>query len=770
MKLPVLLLALFACSLTNAQFRLVTLGTSTTAGLATSSPDSSWVKRINHYYKYQLAVLDSTYNLGVSGKNFYNSFPTTHIPPPGRPASDPDYNVTRANTLLTDLTNPSHGVVILNFPTGGYDTWPISEILAGLQLIYDSAVRQGNRCFVTTTQPRTDAGFNNSMVKRKLADIKDSILNRFGVANTINFWDEICNRVDSTIAPAYAAGDNVHLNNAGHRLLFERVKAKNIFNLPAPEYRSNVSPTGLWSSASSWQVFDGVVWVGAVDPPSSGSGKITIQSGDSIRINSFTEVDELLIEPTGVLSVFNTTPGTKAVLTLNDGAGADIENFGRLYISSNGIINGNGTLINQPTGAFTLRNRGVLEVNGVNNGITIVNNTGIIRNRTFTNNKTFVLQDFTLQLISSGFVNNDSISITGTGTTFIADSTLAGGHFLNANTGIICRTSATGITNLNASVAVVNLGTVKGLGEYNFVNTTTNTGYINPGNPTGTLKINPGFVTGKSPVISIEISSTGGTQGLHYDNLVFSDVAPTAKNISGSVLRVTDIASDPIGTVYTIVSPASGTIANTFSNVVLGAGLSGPLYNGGNFITVMKTGTLSVSWGEFVAAAVKDKQVQLRWNTIHESNTAYFVVEHSTDGSRFDSIGRQQATGDASVQRNYSFTHSNPQHGRNNLYRIRQVNKDGKYSTSATRAVIPGSNGTSILCHAPTISNANVNVCLTTGNAQLKLIDMSGKMLQSWAVNEGSHSLPITYRIPGAYILAVYKDGKLISSHSILSR
>jgi hypothetical protein len=129
---------------------------------------------------------------------------------------------------------PANGVVIVNYPTNGYITYSIAEIMNSLQVIYDSATRLGNKCYITTTQPRNDAGFNSPAVKRKLADIKDSIINRFSLNNTINFWDGMFNPADTSILPIYAAGDNIHFNNAGHRILFERVKAKNVFSVILP--------------------------------------------------------------------------------------------------------------------------------------------------------------------------------------------------------------------------------------------------------------------------------------------------------------------------------------------------------------------------------------------------------------------------------------------------------------------------------------------------------------------------------------------------------
>jgi len=226
------------CSLcgSSQSRKMVAVGSSTTAGQGTFPLDSSWVNRFNHYYKYELRVLDSTYNLGVGGYSCYKGMPSSYIPPPNRPGPDGSKNVTRALINIGTLPVAADGVIIVNFPTNGYDTFTVAEVMISLQTIYDSAVKNGNKCFITTTQPRSDAAnhFNTSAAKRKLAVLKDSILNRFGI-HAINFYDGMFNPADSTISAQYAAGDSIHYNNAGHRILFNRVVAKNIFNLdPLP--------------------------------------------------------------------------------------------------------------------------------------------------------------------------------------------------------------------------------------------------------------------------------------------------------------------------------------------------------------------------------------------------------------------------------------------------------------------------------------------------------------------------------------------------------
>jgi hypothetical protein len=231
-KLYLLAIALLCLNALPAQVqKMAAIGSSTTGGTGAWPPDSSWLKRLNYHYKYVLGKLDTTYTHGVGGYSCYKGMPSSYTPPPDRPGPDPGNNISIALRELHNMDNPGNGVIIVNYPSNGYLTYSMEEIMQCLQTIYDSAVAAGHICYVTTTQPRTDGNFAEPENKRKLAVIKDSIINRFGEAHTLNFYDGMINPADSSIRADLAAGDNIHYNNAGHRELFQRVVAKDIFNL-----------------------------------------------------------------------------------------------------------------------------------------------------------------------------------------------------------------------------------------------------------------------------------------------------------------------------------------------------------------------------------------------------------------------------------------------------------------------------------------------------------------------------------------------------------
>lgn len=234
-RLPLLFLMLLACCLSaTSQYRVAVVGSSTAGGAGAWPADSSWVNRFNQFYKHKLRIVDSTYTLAIGGYPVYKGMPSSYAPPPDRDGPDHSRNVTRANAYLADLPLPYNGIVFINYPTNKYEEYSIEEIMNCLQIIYDSVLKEGHRCYIITTQPRSGGVWDNPALKRKLAVIKDSTINRFGTAQTINFYDGLYDPADSTILAKFNSGDGIHFNNEGHRELFERVRAKNVFNTVLP--------------------------------------------------------------------------------------------------------------------------------------------------------------------------------------------------------------------------------------------------------------------------------------------------------------------------------------------------------------------------------------------------------------------------------------------------------------------------------------------------------------------------------------------------------
>ena len=214
-RLVLLLLLCTVCVLpARAQsVRVVVLGSSTAEGVGASPRDSAWANR----YRAYLAALDppaALNNFGKGGYTTYHIRPTGAAVPAGRPAPDTQRNVTWALRFNPDA-------IIINMPsndaTSGYS---VAEQLAN----YDEILAAAGDIpvWIATTQPRnlSAAGRANLMA------VRDSTFARYG-PRALDFWNGLA-ASDGTILPAYNSGDGIHLNNAGHGLLFRRVVAAGI--------------------------------------------------------------------------------------------------------------------------------------------------------------------------------------------------------------------------------------------------------------------------------------------------------------------------------------------------------------------------------------------------------------------------------------------------------------------------------------------------------------------------------------------------------------
>ncbi|HSB92440.1 MAG TPA: hypothetical protein VLC28_04950, partial [Flavitalea sp.] len=202
--------------------RLTILGSSSAEGVGASKKDSSWVGRLSNYYKKVEPVIDTLYNLAKRGKDPYYAMPSSYIPPAGRSYPNKDSNVTRAVKL-------NGKYLIVSFSSNNYDVFSFAEIHYTLKTIRDSALKAGMVCFISSSQPRTEF---DAAGRLRLKQVKDSILKWFGSA-AINFFDPVVDPTDLSILAKYRySRDGIHLNDLGHRVLFEQVLAKKIFNSP----------------------------------------------------------------------------------------------------------------------------------------------------------------------------------------------------------------------------------------------------------------------------------------------------------------------------------------------------------------------------------------------------------------------------------------------------------------------------------------------------------------------------------------------------------
>lgn len=201
----------------GAASRIVVLGSSTPRGYGLSNYKNSWVVRYRTYLE-SIDPHNQVINLSHSGYATYHAMPDG-FPSGKRPSPDKNRNITAALSYNPDA-------IIINFPTNdityGYD---IEETLDNYATIMRIANEQGVPVWIASPQP---ANFILEVSKQKLFQLRDSVFKIYG-DYAIDFWSEIATEVGK-IKSSYrlSTSDKVHLNSAGHKVLYERVLEKNI--------------------------------------------------------------------------------------------------------------------------------------------------------------------------------------------------------------------------------------------------------------------------------------------------------------------------------------------------------------------------------------------------------------------------------------------------------------------------------------------------------------------------------------------------------------
>lgn len=213
----------------SAQVKVVIMGSSTAYGVGASSYENSWAGKTEAYYNQDATDGRDTifYNIAQPGYDTYQEMPSDFIPPAGRPLPDDDYNVTKALSYNPD-------VVIINLPSNDINYgYAKSEMISNLRYMSDRILATGfSKCYITTPQPRNDMDADH---RDSLLALVDSVNYSFGPF-AINFWDGLVTTDgQNMLKDEYRAIPSpLHVNDAGHNLLFERVRDKSIFGIGGP--------------------------------------------------------------------------------------------------------------------------------------------------------------------------------------------------------------------------------------------------------------------------------------------------------------------------------------------------------------------------------------------------------------------------------------------------------------------------------------------------------------------------------------------------------
>lgn len=155
--------------------------------------------------------------------------------------------------------------------------------------------------------------------------------------------------------------------------------------------------------------------------------------------------------------------------------------------------------------------------------------------------------------------------------------------------------------------------------------------------------------------------------------------------------------------------------------------------------------------------------VKLDWNITNETNAAYYIVEHSSNGRDFKEVGKVNASSLLTTIKYYGFIHGQPSFGKN-YYRIKLVTKNGTIAYSPVRMVVLDNVGVKVFPN-PFKEQLTVSMEGSNINGNIKLLDLSGRLIRQQKFN-GFAILNTGKISSGIYVVQLY-DGTTMHSFKV---
>jgi hypothetical protein len=174
---------------------------------------------------------------------------------------------------------------------------------------------------------------------------------------------------------------------------------------------------------------------------------------------------------------------------------------------------------------------------------------------------------------------------------------------------------------------------------------------------------------------------------------------------------------------------------------------------------------LPVAVYDFNAVLNNNNTVLVSWSASDDMEISNFEVQRSTDGTDFSTIGTVQAI---ATQSNYSLVDPNPVHGVN-YYRLLIQNTDGSITYSPIRTVDLSSGAAITVFPVPATTTVNVALGNAGSGISVRLISLTGQILQSSTTSGGSQviTMNISSYPAGAYFVQVIGENKILQTTTV---
>ncbi len=181
------------------------------------------------------------------------------------------------------------------------------------------------------------------------------------------------------------------------------------------------------------------------------------------------------------------------------------------------------------------------------------------------------------------------------------------------------------------------------------------------------------------------------------------------------------------------------------------------------FSDTITIAALPLTITDFTAVAEKNTAV-LKWTTLNEINTAYFIVERSTDGVEYKKIGEVKALKNMNVINNYSYVDNISNVSSDAIYyRLKEVDKNGAVMYSKTVLLNSTLQGLSLSISPNPVRNViSISIKENVFNAMVSITDVTGKLVYTAKQNliaGNAHKINISGLANGIYYIVIRTKG-----------
>jgi hypothetical protein len=165
----------------------------------------------------------------------------------------------------------------------------------------------------------------------------------------------------------------------------------------------------------------------------------------------------------------------------------------------------------------------------------------------------------------------------------------------------------------------------------------------------------------------------------------------------------------------------------------------------------------------------------LKWETASEIDNKGFSIQRNMGGNVWEQVAfvNSQATdGNSNSTLTYTFSDVNSNRGMTQ-YRIKQVDRDGRFKYSEIRSVRGEGQNNGIVVYPVPSTDGRVNVVFDDMDAKrdVMLSDMSGRMVKQWK-GITSNTLQVDNLRQGVYTLQIHnlQSGEVVAKKIIVTK